>query len=57
MVDLITMRVSLAPIYWLALGTFAVGTESFMIAGRMPDMLADPHATCRVRRKVKTVPG
>lgn len=28
-----TTPASLAPLYWLALGTFAVGTESFMIAG------------------------
>lgn len=32
---------SLAPLFWLALGTFAVGTESFMIAGLLPDMAAD----------------
>jgi len=30
-----------APLYWLALGTFAVGTESFMIAGLLPGMAAD----------------
>lgn len=29
------------PLYWLALGTFAVGTESFMIAGLLPGMAAD----------------
>jgi predicted MFS family arabinose efflux permease len=28
-------------LYWLALGTFAVGTESFMIAGLLPGMAAD----------------
>ena len=27
---------SLNPVYWLALGTFAVGTEGFMIAGLLP---------------------
>lgn len=32
---------STAPLYWLALGTFAVGTESFMIAGLLPGMAAD----------------
>jgi predicted MFS family arabinose efflux permease len=32
---------SFAPLYWLALGTFAVGTESFMIAGLLPDIAAD----------------
>jgi predicted MFS family arabinose efflux permease len=30
-----------APLYWLALGTFAVGTESFMIAGLLPGLAAD----------------
>ncbi|MFJ2363786.1 MFS transporter [Pseudomonas sp. NPDC087697] len=29
------------PLYWLALGTFAVGTESFMIAGLLPGMAVD----------------
>lgn len=29
------------PLIWLALGTFAVGTESFMIAGLLPGMAAD----------------
>jgi predicted MFS family arabinose efflux permease len=29
------------PLYWLAAGTFAVGTESFMIAGLLPGMAAD----------------
>jgi predicted MFS family arabinose efflux permease len=29
------------PLYWLALGTFAVGTESFMIAGLLPGMASD----------------
>ena len=38
-------RISLAPLYWLALGTFAVGTESFMIAGLLPDMAADLHTS------------
>ena len=30
-----------SPLAWLALGTFAVGTESFMIAGLLPGMAAD----------------
>jgi predicted MFS family arabinose efflux permease len=29
------------PLYWLAAGTFAVGTESFMIAGLLPGMAQD----------------
>ncbi|WP_372395676.1 hypothetical protein ABMY26_07560 [Azospirillum sp. HJ39] len=32
---------SYAPLYWLALGTFAVGTESFMIAAILPDIATD----------------
>ena len=27
---------STAPIYWMALGTFAIGTESFMIVPLLP---------------------
>jgi predicted MFS family arabinose efflux permease len=34
-------RFSYGPLCWLALGTFAVGTESFMIAGLLPGMAAD----------------
>ena len=30
-----------APIYWLALGTFAVGTEGFMIAAILPGIATD----------------
>jgi predicted MFS family arabinose efflux permease len=30
-----------APLYWLALGTFAVGTEGFMIAAILPRIAAD----------------
>src|SRR5580658_8472074 len=32
---------SAAPLYWLALGTFAIGTEGFMIAPLLPDLAAD----------------
>jgi len=32
---------SLGLLYWLALGTFAVGTEGFMIAGLLPTIAAD----------------
>ena len=32
---------SLSPLFWLALGTFAVGTESFMIAGLLRDIATD----------------
>ena len=30
-----------APLYWLALGTFAVGTEGFMIAAILPGIASD----------------
>ncbi|MES2106281.1 MAG: MFS transporter [Pseudomonadota bacterium] len=33
--------ISNAPLYWLALGTFAVGAEGFMIAGILPSIAAD----------------
>lgn len=32
---------SKVPLYWLALGTFAIGTEGFMIAPLLPDLAAD----------------
>jgi predicted MFS family arabinose efflux permease len=32
---------STTPIYWLALGTFAIGTEGFMIAPLLPKMATD----------------
>ena len=32
---------SKAPLYWLALGTFAVGTEGFMIAPLLPNIASD----------------
>lgn len=50
-----TTRISLAPLYWLALGTFAVGTESFMIAGLLPDMAADLHTSIVATGQLVTV--
>src|SRR4029077_3331681 len=32
---------STARLYWLALGTFATGTEGFMIAPLLPDLASD----------------
>ncbi|WP_243843860.1 MFS transporter [Paraburkholderia caballeronis] len=46
---------SLAPLYWLALGTFAVGTESFMIAGLLPDIAADLHTSVIATGQLVTV--
>ncbi|WP_144107782.1 MFS transporter [Paraburkholderia sp. BCC1886] len=50
-----TRPAALTPLYWLALGTFAVGTESFMIAGLLPDMAADLHTTIVASGQLVTV--
>ena len=50
-----TTPTSLAPLYWLALGTFAVGTESFMIAGLLPEMAADLHTSIVATGQLVTV--
>jgi predicted MFS family arabinose efflux permease len=50
-----TTPTSFAPLYWLALGTFAVGTESFMIAGLLPDMAADLHTSIVATGQLVTV--
>ncbi len=39
-----------APLYWLAVGAFAVGTEGFMIAAILPRIAADPVGQSRRRR-------
>jgi len=36
-----TSRRSMGRLYWLALGTFAIGTEGFMIAPLLPDLSRD----------------
>ncbi|MHC8380933.1 MFS transporter [Pseudomonas sp. LB3P14] len=43
------------PLYWLALGTFAVGTESFMIAGLLPGMAIDLGVSVGVAGQLVTV--
>ena len=55
MVSPTTPPPSLAPLYWLALGTFAVGTESFMIAGLLPDIAADLHTSVIATGQLVTV--
>ena len=37
----ITAPRSMSRLYWLALGTFAIGTEGFMIAPLLPDLAGD----------------
>jgi predicted MFS family arabinose efflux permease len=36
-----TSPLSMGRLYWLALGTFAIGTEGFMIAPLLPDLSRD----------------
>jgi len=43
------------PLYWLAAGTFAVGTESFMIAGLLPGMAQDLGVSVGVAGQLVTV--
>jgi predicted MFS family arabinose efflux permease len=50
-----TQATSLTPLYWLALGTFAVGTESFMIAGLLPDIATDLHTSIVATGQLVTV--
>ena len=46
---------SFTPLYWLAIGTFAVGTESFMIAGLLPGMATDLHVSIVAAGQLVTV--
>jgi len=46
---------SYAPLFWLALGTFAVGTEGFMIAGLLPRIAADLQASIVLAGQLVTV--
>ena len=40
-VDAQQSRASTAPLYWMALGAFAIGTESFMVAAILPAIAED----------------
>lgn len=53
--DTSTATGSYLPLFWLALGTFAVGTESFMIAGLLPDMALDLHVSVVAAGQLVTV--
>jgi predicted MFS family arabinose efflux permease len=46
--------VSYRPLYFLALGTFAIGTESFMIAALLPGMAADLGVTLSMAGQLVT---
>lgn len=47
--------VSRTPLYWMALGAFAVGTESFMIAALLPDIARDLGASVQAAGQLVTV--
>jgi len=42
-------------LYWLALGTLAIGTEGFMIAGLLPDISADLGVSIQAAGQLVTV--
>jgi len=44
-----------APIYWLAVGAFAVGTEGFMLGGILPRIAGDLHTTAAMTGQLVTV--
>jgi len=44
-----------APLYWLALGTFAVGTEGFMIAALLPGIAGDLAVSLQAAGQLVTV--
>ena len=46
---------SMARLYWLALGTFAIGTEGFMIAPLLPDLARDLSVTLASAGQLVTV--
>ncbi|ALK34044.1 MFS transporter [Burkholderia plantarii] len=48
-------RFSYPPLFFMALGTFAVGTESFVIAGLLPEMARDLHASVVATGQLVTV--
>lgn len=43
------------PLYWLALGTFAIGTEGFMIAPLLPDLARDLSVSVETAGQLVTV--
>lgn len=44
-----------APIYWLAFGAFAIGTEGFMISPLLPDLATDLSVTIETAGQLVTV--
>ncbi len=50
-----TASQSEAPLYWLALGTFSIGTEGFMIAPLLPNLASDLSVSVAVAGQLVTV--
>jgi predicted MFS family arabinose efflux permease len=48
-------RFRFAPLYWLALGTFAVGTEAFMIAAILPRIATDLVVSLQTTAQLVTI--
>ena len=46
---------TMAPIYWMALGTFAIGTEGFMIAPLLPRLSGDLSVSVAAAGQLVTV--
>src|SRR5580658_3246474 len=44
-----------APLYWMAVGTFAVGTEGFMIAAILPSMAGDLAVSVQMAGQLVTI--
>jgi len=47
--------IRLTPLYWLALGTFAVGTEAFMIAAILPKIATDFAVSLQATAQLVTI--
>ena len=47
-------QASTAPLYWMALGAFAIGTESFMVAAILPAIAEDLHVRTEVAGQLVT---
>jgi predicted MFS family arabinose efflux permease len=47
--------VNYAPLYWLAAGTFAVGTEAFMIAALLPKIATDVSVSLQAAGQLVTI--
>ena len=53
-VDAQQARASTMPLYWMALGAFAIGTESFMVAAILPAIAEDLHVRTEIAGQLVT---